>query len=43
MLHGISTDVRDSKHRSGPVLSFSPLAWRSFVDGVVAGRIRPIS
>ncbi|MFY1692448.1 DUF397 domain-containing protein [Plantactinospora sp. WMMB782] len=24
--------VRDSKDRSGPVLSFAPVAWRAFVD-----------
>ncbi|MCX4470991.1 hypothetical protein C5N14_15865 [Micromonospora sp. MW-13] len=26
--------VRDSKDRQGPVLSFSPTAWTSFVDGL---------
>lgn len=28
--------VRDSKDRSGPVLTFSPAEWRAFVDGVKA-------
>jgi Domain of unknown function (DUF397) len=29
--------VRDSKDRTGPVLSFSPVAWNAFVTGVRAG------
>jgi Domain of unknown function (DUF397) len=29
--------IRDSKHRGGPVLSFSRLAWRQFVDGARRG------
>ncbi|MFG3697411.1 DUF397 domain-containing protein [Micromonospora sp. NPDC049460] len=29
--------VRDSKDRSGPVLSFGPTAWSRFVTGVVDG------
>jgi Domain of unknown function (DUF397) len=29
--------VRDSKDRSGPVLTFSAVQWRSFVAGVRAG------
>ncbi|MET8119673.1 DUF397 domain-containing protein [Micromonospora sp. NPDC005189] len=30
--------VRDSKDRSGPVLTFGPSAWRAFVLGV--GEVR---
>ncbi|MDG4835789.1 DUF397 domain-containing protein [Micromonospora sp. WMMD967] len=31
--------VRDSKDRSGPVLTFAPAAWRGFVDAAqAAGR-----
>lgn len=29
--------VRDSKDRGGPVLSFSPREWQSFVDGARRG------
>ncbi|MFG1776130.1 DUF397 domain-containing protein [Micromonospora sp. NPDC049051] len=29
--------VRDSKDRSGPVLSFGPAAWSRFVNGVAGG------
>ncbi|MEU3566456.1 DUF397 domain-containing protein [Kitasatospora sp. NPDC006786] len=29
--------VRDSKDLHGPVLSFTPEAWRSFVAGIQAG------
>jgi Domain of unknown function (DUF397) len=29
--------VRDSKHRGGPVLRFSPLEWQQFVDGARRG------
>ncbi|MFD4656075.1 DUF397 domain-containing protein [Kitasatospora sp. NPDC058444] len=29
--------VRDSKDPQGPVLSFAPEAWRSFVAGIRAG------
>jgi hypothetical protein len=31
-----SAQVRDSKDRMGPVLSFSPSAWSLFVDGLKA-------
>jgi hypothetical protein len=30
--------VRDSKDRSGPVLTFSASAWQSFGEAVKAGR-----
>jgi hypothetical protein len=29
--------VRDTKDRQGPVLAFSPLAWRQFAERVKAG------
>jgi hypothetical protein len=29
--------VRDSKHLTGPVLTFTPEAWRAFVAGIQAG------
>jgi hypothetical protein len=29
--------VRDTKDRSGPVLRFSPAAWRRFADQVKTG------
>jgi len=29
--------VRDSKDRSGPVLTFEPGAWSDFLDGVKGG------
>lgn len=29
--------VRDSKDRSGPVLTFGAEAWRAFLDGVKRG------
>jgi Domain of unknown function (DUF397) len=32
-----SVQVRDSKDRSGPVLSFPTEAWRNFVAGVAVG------
>jgi hypothetical protein len=30
--HGSRVLVRDTKHRTGPVLRFSPAAWRRFGD-----------
>jgi Domain of unknown function (DUF397) len=29
--------VRNSKHRQGPVLRFTPTEWRAFLDGVRDG------
>ena len=29
--------MRDSKDRSGPVLTFEPAAWSAFIAGVKAG------
>jgi Domain of unknown function (DUF397) len=29
--------VRDTRDRQGPVLAFSPLAWRQFAERVKAG------
>jgi hypothetical protein len=34
---GDSVLIRDSKHRGGPVLSFSPREWRDFLDGARRG------
>lgn len=34
---GTSIQVRDTKDRSGPVLSFEPDAWQGFVDEVCKG------
>ncbi|SCL22283.1 DUF397 domain-containing protein [Micromonospora inyonensis] len=31
--------VRDSKDRTGPVLSFTPAQWVGFVSGIKAGRL----
>lgn len=33
--------VRDSKDPNGPVLTFSPGAWRTFVSGAKAGEFDP--
>lgn len=33
--------VRDTQDRQGPVLAFSPAAWRSFADQVKARAQRP--
>ena len=30
--------VRDSKHRGGPVLTFTARDWQSFINGMKAGR-----
>ena len=34
---GNAVRIRDSKHRDGPVLSFSPLEWQDFLDGARRG------
>jgi Domain of unknown function (DUF397) len=34
---GASVYIRDSKDRGGPVLSFSPLEWQRFLNGVRRG------
>lgn len=31
-------EMRDTKDRAGPVLAFPAASWRSFLDGVRAGR-----
>jgi Domain of unknown function (DUF397) len=36
-IDGDSVLIRDSKHRGGPVLSFSPLEWGDFVNGARRG------
>lgn len=32
--------VRDSKHREGPVLVFTPVEWEAFLGGVSDGQFR---
>jgi hypothetical protein len=32
--------VRDSKHREGPVLIFTPVEWEAFLGGVSDGQFR---
>jgi hypothetical protein len=32
--------VRDSKDRGGPVLSFTPDAWRAFIQAIKDGEMR---
>jgi hypothetical protein len=33
--------VRDSKHRTGPVLLFTPAEWSAFIQGVRDGEFDP--
>jgi hypothetical protein len=33
--------VRDSKHKGGPVLVFTPVEWEAFLGGVSDGQFRP--
>jgi hypothetical protein len=33
-LNRLRVEVRDSKDRSGPVLSFTPRQWTTFIDAV---------
>jgi hypothetical protein len=33
--------VRDSKHKEGPVLVFTPVEWEAFLGGVSDGQFRP--
>ncbi|GAA3131481.1 DUF397 domain-containing protein [Streptosporangium carneum] len=35
--------VRDSKDPHGPVLSFSPDAWRAFAEGIRGGEFDDVS
>jgi uncharacterized protein DUF397 len=32
--------VRDSKHKQGPVLVFTPVEWEAFLGGVSDGQFR---
>jgi hypothetical protein len=32
--------LRDSKHREGPVLVFTPVEWEAFLGGVSDGQFR---
>ncbi len=38
---GTGVDVRDSKDRGGPVLTFTAIEWRAFLEGVKAGEFQP--
>lgn len=38
---GESVQVRDSKDRTGPVLTFAPAAWRAFLSEVRSATDRP--
>ena len=40
-LPGELIGVRDSKHPSGPVLRFIPVAWDAFLAGVRKGEFNP--
>jgi Domain of unknown function (DUF397) len=35
--------VRDSKDPGGPVLSFTPAAWRAFTEGIKGGELARLS
>lgn len=35
--HGQAIQVRDSKDRSGPVLTFTPAEWEAFIGGAKDG------
>jgi hypothetical protein len=35
--HGQAIQVRDSKDRSGPVLTFAPAEWEAFIGGAKDG------
>ncbi|MBU8859650.1 MULTISPECIES: DUF397 domain-containing protein [unclassified Micromonospora] len=37
-----SVDVRDTKDRQGPALSFDPRAWTRFVGAVRGGRLKDL-
>ena len=34
-----SIAVRDSKDRTGPVLTFSPAGWEGFISGIKTGEL----
>ncbi len=36
-MHDGAIKLRDSKDRTGPVLTFTPAEWRAFLDGVHSG------
>lgn len=38
---GSEIGVRDSKDKTGPVLTFSPTAWQTFVDATSRGDYKP--
>jgi hypothetical protein len=37
--NGFGVEVRDSKDRSGPVLSFTPAQWTTFIDAVASDEL----
>jgi len=39
--HGQAIQVRDSKDRSGPVLTFTPAEWEAFIGGAKGGDLNP--
>jgi hypothetical protein len=38
-LNGLGVEVRDSKDRSGPVLSFTSSQWTTFIDAVASDEL----
>jgi hypothetical protein len=36
---GLSVEVRDTKDRGGPVLSFTPAQWTTFIDAVASDEL----
>lgn len=38
-VRGSLVQVRDSKDRNGPVLTFSDVEWRHFIDGIKNDRV----
>jgi hypothetical protein len=40
---GTGVAVRDSKDPEGPALSFTPGAWRAFIEGIKRGEVATLS
>lgn len=40
---GGTVQLRDTKDRTGPVLSFTTGAWQDFIAGVRADRLEPVA
>jgi hypothetical protein len=36
---GLGVEVRDTKDRTGPVLSLTPAQWTMFIDAVASGEL----